>query len=216
MEFYHIRSHVNRAGTYIGNAKDGPRDRSSHLMILLFDCLLYNHQSLLHRPHTKRMEYLQRILPRPIPGRLEFVERVELDFAQGVAALDKMRSLFAAGIVKRWEGFVLKPLDEPYLNLAERRPDGNTRSYGWVGGKAAWVKLKKDYIQGCGDTGDFAIVGGAADRGRGWERRSQYLILQFLVLVFSLSDNNADDSEMRSAHRFPCWVFIKQGRCPKV
>lgn len=171
MEFHHIRSHVNRAGTYIGNAKDGSRDRNSHLMILAFDCLLYNHQSLLHRPHSERIGFLRKVLPHPIPGRFEFAERVELDFAQGVMVLEKMRALFAAGIVKRWEGFVLKPIDEPYINLAERKLDGNARSYGWTGGKTAWIKLKKDYIQGCGDAGDFAVVGGTADRGRGWERK---------------------------------------------
>lgn len=171
MEFHHIRSHVNRAGVYIGNAKDGSRDRSSHLMILLFDCLLYNHQSLLHQPHSKRMEFLQKILPYPVVGRFEFAERVELDFVRPETALEKMRMLFAAGIVKRWEGFVLKPIDEPYLSLKDQKTDGNARTYGWVGGKSAWIKLKKDYIQGCGDTGDFAVVGAAADRVRGWERR---------------------------------------------
>lgn len=140
-------------------------------MIFLFDCLLYDHQSLLHCPHFKRMELLQKILPRPITGRFELAERVELDFTQHATALEKMRVLFAAGIVKRWEGFVLKPTDEPYLSLKDRMTDGNARAYGWAGGKSAWIKLKKDYIQGCGDTGDFAVIGGTADRARGWERK---------------------------------------------
>lgn len=215
MEFHHIRSHVNRAGIYIGNAKDDPRDRSSHLMIILFDCLLYNDQSLLHHTHPKRMEFLQKVLPHPITGRCEFANRVEIDFAQGTPAVEKMRTLFASGIVKRWEGFVLKPIDEPYLELAGQGPDGNGKSYGWTGGKSAWIKLKKDYIQGCGDIGDFAVIGGAADKRRGWERKCQHHLVGY-ILISPFTDPSLCGSTLRSTHGFPCWLFIEQRGCSEI
>lgn len=170
MEFHHLRSHVSRAGIYIGAANDPHRDRDAHLMLVFFDCLLLGSRSLLHVPHSKRMEFLGKVLQRPIPGRCELAEREEFNFSHP-HALERLREAFAAGIVKRWEGFILKPVDEPYLDLATRRRDGNARTHGWVGGRAAWIKLKKDYIQGCGDVGDFCIVGGAADRARTWERK---------------------------------------------
>lgn len=50
------------------------------------------------------------------------------------------------------EGLFLKALDSPY-NDARR---GHR-----------WVKLKKDYIPGLGDTGSFCVIGGGWDKERG-------------------------------------------------
>jgi DNA ligase-4 len=56
--------------------------------------------------------------------------------------------IFARAIVQRWEGLVLKGCDDPYFSPYSVR---------------AFIKLKKDYIPGLGDTADFAIVGGHRD-----------------------------------------------------
>jgi DNA ligase-4 len=45
---------------------------------------------------------------------------------------------------------VLKGCDDPYLSSEEGR---------------TFIKLKKDYIPGLGDTADFVIVGGRQDAG---------------------------------------------------
>jgi hypothetical protein len=46
---------------------------------------------------------------------------------------------------RRWERLVLKGCDDPYFSLNSAK---------------AFIKLKKDYIAGLGDTADFAIVVG--------------------------------------------------------
>ncbi|KAH6881050.1 hypothetical protein B0T10DRAFT_580829 [Thelonectria olida] len=57
---------------------------------------------------------------------------------------------FARAITQRREGFVLKGCDDPYFSFNGSRP---------------FIKLKKDYIPGLGDTADFAIIGGRRDAG---------------------------------------------------
>ncbi|KAL7274962.1 hypothetical protein RUND412_002116 [Rhizina undulata] len=155
MEFHNLRTRLNRAGSYVGNG-DLVRDPFSHLMLLVFDCLLVDDESLLDAPHWKRRQYLHQLISGPIPGRCEFAERRIIDFEDSDKGLKEVRELFAMGISKRWEGFVLKPCDGPYLGLGRRQ---NGRGEGFVGGKEAWIKLKKDYIQGLGDTADFCIIG---------------------------------------------------------
>ena len=52
---------------------------------------------------------------------------------------------------------MIKPCEGSYLDF--------------VGGRrSAWIKLKKDYIRGMGDTADFAVVGGGFEAERGRER----------------------------------------------
>lgn len=53
-------------------------------------------------------------------------------------------------VSKRWEGFVLKCYDDNYMPIAQS---------GKADYAGCWIKLKKDYIPGLGDTADFAIVG---------------------------------------------------------
>jgi DNA ligase 4 len=60
-------------------------------------------------------------------------------------ALEVLGKVFTQAIVQRWEGLVLKGCDDPYFSLNSAK---------------AFIKLKKDYIVGLGDTADFAIVGG--------------------------------------------------------
>ncbi|KEY73852.1 hypothetical protein S7711_10132, partial [Stachybotrys chartarum IBT 7711] len=51
-------------------------------------------------------------------------------------------------IAQRWEGLVLKGCDDPYFSFNRSK---------------SFIKLKKDYIPGLGDTADFVIIGGSRD-----------------------------------------------------
>ncbi|KAI5780815.1 hypothetical protein EDC01DRAFT_667337 [Geopyxis carbonaria] len=166
MPFFNIRQHVTRAGNHIGTAGDYPPDRDSHLMILLFDVLLFDEKSLLHRPYSERMAYLYKVLVTPMIGHCELVQTSIIDFSRPSIAHGQLREYFAKGILKRWEGFILKACDSPYIDPECDKIDKTTRGHGFLGGKHAWIKLKKDYIEGLGDTADFCIVGGTADSGR--------------------------------------------------
>ncbi|KAI4250015.1 MAG: hypothetical protein LQ352_005437 [Teloschistes flavicans] len=62
----------------------------------------------------------------------------------------------------QWEGLVLKPSNAPYTSL--QHTTGNSTS-------RCWIKLKKDYIPGLGDTADFAVVGAGYDATRAAQLR---------------------------------------------
>lgn len=156
LEFYHLRSHVTRAGFYLGIAADNRPDfRRQHLMLICYDLLLLDSQSYLCLPYDNRILALTNLI-KPRPGYVEFASRFEIDFSKPFA-LETLREQFASGIAQKWEGFVLKPCDAPYLHSVEAKGTN-------------WIKLKKDYIKGLGDTADFAVVGGCFEPRRGKQR----------------------------------------------
>ena len=152
LEFHKIRKMVSRSGSFLGTDADSLPHPDEHLMIVLFDVLLVDDASLLSLPHASRRELLKSIvLPRK--GRAALAARLELDFSS-LAAPEKLREHYARAIASRWEGLVLKPSAEPYFGPLRRLP-GDPRS--------SWIKLKKDYIAGLGDTADFVVVGAGYD-----------------------------------------------------
>ena len=119
-------------------------------MMAFFDVLLIDNDPILTKPHLERMKRLESLIEQ-LPGKAELATRNQISFSSPEAKT-RLTRLFADGITRRWEGFVLKPSAEPYISLQETtsRP-------------SFWIKLKKDYIAGLGDTADFAIVGAGFD-----------------------------------------------------
>ncbi|KAI5308881.1 hypothetical protein KEM55_004638, partial [Ascosphaera atra] len=152
LPFHALRKHVARRGIHIGAKEDSQPHPWEHLFIVLFDILLLNEKSCLTMPYKERKELLCKTV-RPIQGRSMLAEAHEIDFSRPDALAD-LKSSFARAIAKRWEGLVVKRIDDPYLAFAH---------HGGSGHGGCWVKLKKDYLPGLGDTADFAIVGAAYD-----------------------------------------------------
>ncbi|RAO68619.1 uncharacterized protein BHQ10_004631 [Talaromyces amestolkiae] len=87
------------------------------------------------------------------PGRAEIAEQEIIDFSRA-DAVRRLQLALSRSIAERWEGYVIKACDEPYFSvLSSQRSDGFSR----------WIKLKKDYIPGLGDTADFALIGARYD-----------------------------------------------------
>lgn len=124
-------------------------------MLIFYDVLLIDYQPYLTLPYDRRISALTSLI-HPRPGHAELASRFEIDFSTGPVALENLREKFAQGIAQRWEGFVLKPCEEPYLGFGARNVE--------------WIKLKKDYIRGMGDTADFCVVGGGYEPKRGRAR----------------------------------------------
>lgn len=117
-------------------------------MIVFFDILMLDDRICLAEPFRKRRLLLKDTI-KVVPGRSEIAEQEIIDFARADAPR-LLQQAFARSIAERWEGYVLKACDEPYFAiLAPNKNDGYCR----------WIKLKKDYIPGLGDTADFAIIG---------------------------------------------------------
>lgn len=121
-------------------------------MLILYDVMLIDNDPVLTKPQRTRRKHLEQLI-NPIPGRADLVMREEIYFSSPDGPKQLQRT-FANGITQRWEGFVLKPCDEPYFTMMEHSRDNYA---------GRWIKLKKDYIQGLGDTADFAVVGACYD-----------------------------------------------------
>lgn len=124
-------------------------------MIMFYDVMLIDNDPVLHRPHGERRRLLSKLVKR-IEGQTDCTYHARVRFSKREGPDNLKRSL-ALAFVRRWEGLVLKPYDEPYFDLAKP-----------VRGRypSRWIKLKKDCIKGLGDTADFAVVGGGYDAGR--------------------------------------------------
>ncbi|KAH7110965.1 hypothetical protein EDB81DRAFT_831389 [Dactylonectria macrodidyma] len=146
--FYKIRRHVKRAGRFLGAARDSPVESSEHLMIMFYDILLLDDIVCGLETHDERRRRLQSLVRR-IQGWTDIGSRDVIDFSSFDAA-ERLSDTFAQAITQRWEGFVLKGCDDPYFSFNGSKP---------------FIKLKKDYIPGLGDTTDFAIIGGRRDAG---------------------------------------------------
>ncbi|RYC57790.1 hypothetical protein CHU98_g8429 [Xylaria longipes] len=129
-----------------------------HLMIIYYDVLLIDDESLLGVKNSERFRRLSEMVTCR-EGYAELVSRTTICTSRP-SAVRTLRELFAQCISSRGEGLVLKP-DEPYFDFTT-----TFRRYGCCS-----IKLKKEYIQGWGDVGDFAVVGASYDAAKAREYR---------------------------------------------
>lgn len=153
LEFEKIRKHVNRSGRFIGTDADSQAHSWERLMIVYFDVLLIDDDSMLNARHSERRKRLSQLVYCQ-EGRAALAESRIINFSSRIA-VDELRQAFASCITHREEGLVLKP-DEPYFTFGVSR-----RQYA-----SCCLKLKKGYIKGLGDVGDFAVVGARCDPTR--------------------------------------------------
>jgi DNA ligase-4 len=167
-DFHKLRKFLPRSGTYLGVDSDSPYGYKcsqsmkfanmnrpqpyEHLMIVFFDILLLDEDVCLKEPHRERRLRLQDVV-QEIHGRAAISEQEVLDFNQS-DSVDRLEVNFAHAISKRWEGCILKACGEPYFPMYSAGVD---TTFG------RWIKLKKDYIPGLGDTVDLALIGGYYD-----------------------------------------------------
>lgn len=152
LEYHKLRKHVSRSGSFLGTELDSQPHPWEHLMIMYHDVMLIDDDPVVHKPHKKRRQLLEKLVRR-IKGHADIVWQKHVRFDRSTGP-EKLKKALALAFVRRWEGLVLKPSDEPYFNLGKA-----------VQGRfpSRWVKLKKDCIKGLGDTADFAVVGAGYD-----------------------------------------------------
>lgn len=141
--FHRIRKHVRRSGRLLGAAQDSPVTANEHLMVMFYDLLLLDDTFCARESLDKRRHRLQSLVCR-ISGHADIGSREVVTFSSTNAA-EELTAVFARAITQRWEGLVLKGCDDPYFTFDNSK---------------LFIKLKKDYIPGLGDSADFIIVGG--------------------------------------------------------
>ncbi|RYP46824.1 hypothetical protein DL768_007029 [Monosporascus sp. mg162] len=117
-----------------------------HLMIIYYDALMVDNQSLLTHCQSERRKRLTDLVTCR-EGYAEIVQSQIIACSKPTAAAE-LREAFAKCITSREEGIVIKP-DTPYFDFSTHQ-----EPYACCN-----IKLKKEYIQGWGDVGDFAVIG---------------------------------------------------------
>ncbi|KAJ6007435.1 hypothetical protein N7540_011411 [Penicillium herquei] len=151
-DFHKLRKFLSRSGAFIGVDSDSPPQPYEHLMIVFFDILLLDDDVCLKKAHRDRRLMLKDVV-HPITGRAAIAEQEVMRF-DGPDTYKRLEVAFSEAIARRWEGLVLKACDEPYFPI---HSTGVDNSFG------RWIKLKKDYIPGLGDTVDLTLIGGYYD-----------------------------------------------------
>lgn len=129
--------------------------KHEHLMISYYDVMMIDDGILMNEPHARRRNRLEQLITC-VRGRANLTKHKTLDFSSRKAP-ENLRRLLANAFAQRWEGLVLKPSDEPYFGKGKTSRGMPAH---------CWIKLKKDYIPGLGDTADFAVVGAGYDASR--------------------------------------------------
>ncbi|TRX87925.1 hypothetical protein FHL15_011183 [Xylaria flabelliformis] len=152
-----LHPHVVDGGSSASSHSSSPHDYE-HLMIVYYDVLLIDDESLLGIKNSERFQRLSEMVTCR-EGYAELVTRTTICTSRP-SAVPALRELFAQCISSRGEGLVLKP-DEPYFDFTTTfRPYSSCN-----------IKLKKEYIQGWGEVGDFAVVGASYDAAKAREYR---------------------------------------------
>ncbi|KAL4805079.1 hypothetical protein BDV18DRAFT_24860 [Aspergillus unguis] len=149
MPFHKLRKLVSRSGAFIGTESDSPPQPYEHLMIVFFDMLILDNDICLRKPHRDRRLLLKDTV-EVIAGHADLADQRVVDFSRADGHA-RLQAIFSMGIAERWEGFVLKGCEDPYFPILIG--PGNC--------EGRWIKLKKDYIPGLGDTVDLALIGAA-------------------------------------------------------
>jgi DNA ligase-1 len=114
------------------------------VVVYAFDCLYLDGEVLLDQPLTARRDAMRRALS-PKEGELTFAH------ATTSADVDELARFLDEAVAASTEGLIVKTLKDPYTP-AQRA--------------SCWLKLKKDYLDGCGDTFDVVPVGAYSGKGK--------------------------------------------------
>ncbi|KAF8817586.1 hypothetical protein BYT27DRAFT_7227272 [Phlegmacium glaucopus] len=122
-----------------------------NLGLIFFDVLILDSQNLMFEPYLYRREILEGLILTE-PGQAILADRFCIDMS--TRPQETLAKIFDQHKAAHLEGLVLKAEESWYNDY--RKP---------------WVKLKKDYIPGHGDTLDLVIIGAGWEKVRGRKLR---------------------------------------------
>ena len=170
IEFHKIRKLVTRSGRRLGTANDSQRHEYEHLMLVFFDLLLIDDDFLMLKAQEERRQRLAEVVTT-IKGRGIIAEASIINFCDSINAPKILQEQFVASIRACHEGLVLKPCRTPYVNFGEFVASMNDGSHGIFERRNRFVKLKKDFIPGLGDTADLVVIGGSYNAQKSFRHR---------------------------------------------
>ncbi|KAI5953272.1 cdc17 [Candida jiufengensis] len=123
------------------------KDIKVNICIFAFDLLYYNDQSLLTKPLSERREIMFHHL-KPLEGKFQFAE------SKDSTSLEVLQQFLDQSIRDSCEGLMVKMLEG---NESYYEPSKRSRN---------WLKLKKDYLAGVGDSLDLVVIGAYNGKGK--------------------------------------------------
>lgn len=123
------------------------KDIKVNICLFVFDLLYLNGESLLTNSLKERREILMKNL-KPIDGKFQFAT------FKNSSNLDELQTFLDQSVKDSCEGLMVKMLNG---NESYYEPSKRSRN---------WLKLKKDYLAGVGDSLDLVVIGAYIGRGK--------------------------------------------------
>jgi len=122
-------------------------DIKVHICLFAFDLLYYNGQSLIGRAFEERRTTLHENF-QPVEGKFQFAT------CKDSSDLDELQAFLDQSVKDSCEGLMVKML---HGSESFYEPSKRSRN---------WLKLKKDYLAGVGDSLDLVVVGAYVGKGK--------------------------------------------------
>jgi len=116
------------------------------IVVYVFDMIYLNGESLCNKPLIERREKLHSSL-NEVEDKLQFAKYLN------ISTQEEMETMLDESIAGACEGLMLKTLKENATYEPSRRSFN-------------WLKLKKDYLEGMGDTVDLVVLGAFYGKGK--------------------------------------------------